>query len=258
MNYNTINGGLAIKVNNQIFLTNKESLSTNFGCEGVPWFMNHDLDNIFYSNQRQKNALYKWSIELKTESLVLDKPCYGVILHEECLYFINENDGLLYCLPRNAKKETKVINEEINNFIIEDKLIYFATSEHIKRCDISGRNIEKLHDGSASMMILIDKKIAFADKNKQNTLALLDLETLTKENIEDISVSFMNTDRQYLFCANSQNDNNIFRVNPQNSKAIRVCSEHATFLHIIDDHLVFCIENEWHKMSLYGGETIKL
>jgi len=258
VNYNILNGGLIVKVNNQLYLTNKNSLDTNFGCEGIPWFMNNDSNDIFYSDQKQNNGLYKWNIELQSESLILDKPCYGLILHNESLYYIDENNEQLYCYPKNGKKETKVVVEEINNFIIDNDYIYYATPEYIKRCDLSGRNIEKLYDGSAAMMVLIDEKLAFADKKNQNILTILDLNTLTLETITDISVSFINTDGQYLFCANSQNNNNIFRVNPQDGKSIRMCSEHTTHLHIIDGDLLFCVNNEWHKMSLFGGEAIKI
>lgn len=51
MNYNILNGGLIVKVNNQLYLTNKNSLDTNFGCEGIPWFMNNDSNDIFIATK---------------------------------------------------------------------------------------------------------------------------------------------------------------------------------------------------------------
>mgnify|MGYP001160569857 CR=1 FL=1 len=258
MNYNLLNGGLVLKAGNRFFVSNIKTLLTNVDYKSMFWFMNHDGNEIFYTDERRDNHLYKWNIQQQSAGLVINKPCYGVILHLDTLFYIDENDGRLYCCPKHGNRASKIVDEEINCFIIEDDRIYYSTSSHIKRCTLTGSNTEILCDAAASAMILINDILAFADKNNHYILTLLDINTLNRITISEISVSYMNTDGQFLYCINSNSNNNIFRINPKTCKAIRMLNEQASHLHIIEDEIYFCIHKEWHKMSIFGGEAVKI
>lgn len=258
MDYNLLNGGLVLKANNQFFISDIKNLLTNVDYQAMFWFMNYDGDEVYFSDQRRNHSIYKWNIRENKESLVLEKPCYQIVLHGDILYYINENDRNLYCCTKNGKSVSKVVNEEINCFIVEGKSIYYSTASHIKICSLTGTNIKVLCNSLASIIILINETITFADRNNNYTLTMLDINTLKQITMPEISVSFMNTDGQYLYCTNSINDNNIFRVNPQSYKAIRMLNEQASYLHIVDDELYFCINSIWHKMSTSGGKPKKL
>jgi len=258
MNYNLINGGLILKVDNQFYISSLKTLSTNVNYRGMFWFMNYDDNEIFFSDERRNNYLYKWDIHQQSAALVIDKPCYQVLLHNGDLYYIDENDGRLYFCSRNGKHISKIVDEEVNCFIIEDEKIYYATSSYIKRCTLTGYNIEKLINASATALIILNDTVIFADKNNQYILTIFDLNTSNQVTIPEISVSHMNTDGQFLYCTNILSNNNIFRINPKACKALRMLNEQASHLHIIEDELYFCINKKWHKMSIYGGEALKI
>jgi hypothetical protein len=65
-------------------------------------------------------------------------------------------------------------------------------------------------------------------------------------------------DGRYLYCANRLNNRSIYMIDPENGDSIRICGESAEYLHVIEKELYFCINREWHKMSLSGGQYQKI
>lgn len=261
MNYNLVSGGLILKAGDKLISSNVKKLTTEFGTstlDGMFWFVNFDGTSVFYSDQKRGNALYKFSIEGQTSELILDKPCYGLYLNKEWLYYINEHDQNIYRCLTNGKSETKIVNEQVGGFILDEENIFYTTTQGIKRCNETGSEKKTLSDAEASNLISIGSMLVFADKNNQHVLTFLNLNTNSTKVIDQIAPSSLNTDGRYLYCANRLNNKSVYRIDPETGSSIRICGESVEYLHVIENELYFCIDGEWHKMSLEGGQASRL
>jgi len=258
MAYNLLNGGLILKCPDGLIISDMNNFTTNIDLNGMFWFMNCDGTCIYYSDQRYGNYLCKWDLHAASKTVILERPCYLVTLYNDWIYYIDESDYKLYRCMLNGKNNTRIVHEEINCFVIEEGKLMYSTQTQIKICDINGNYIEKVFDAHAASMIFIDGIIAFADKNNQHVLTLLDTNTMERIVIPDVSVSFMNTDGQYLFCSNAYSEKNIFRVSLSDGKIIRMCNESAEYLHIIDGSIYYSVHGDWYRMNISGGQAIKL
>ncbi|MFP4697786.1 MAG: DUF5050 domain-containing protein [Eubacteriales bacterium] len=261
MDYNITNGGIIGKVQDEFIMSNIKnyySIINDKRLDSMLWFINIENDSIYYSNQKADNYLCKMNIYELEENIILKQPCYGVVLHNEMLYYINEINNKVYRCQTNGKKETNIIDEEVNNFIINNELIYYTTSEGIWICDELGNENEKISEAQASMLVIIGEKLVYNDKNNKYNVTLLDMKTNSTKVIEDISSQSMNTDGKYLYCTNRLNNKSIYRIDPKQGNSIRICGESAEHLHIIDDKLFFSLEREWYNMPLIGGQFEKV
>lgn len=265
MDYNLLNGGLVLKENNKLIISDIKNLTTVYGSafeaktEGMFWFMNFDGNSVFYSDQKRHHALCRMDFQNQREEFVVSaKPCYGLCLKQDWLYYINENDRKVYYCLTNGKSETKLIDEQVESFILEAGKIYYTTSQGIWTCSERGTEKEAVNDVAASTLLLLGEKLVFTDKHKQHLLIILDLHTNSTEIVDGMAVSSMNTDGRYLYCTNRLNDNSIYRIDPEQGNSIRICGESAEYLHVIENELYFCIEREWYKMSLDGGKPRKI
>ena len=260
MDYNLLNGGLILNVAGNLIISDIKNYTTRFRTEtdGMFWFMNTDGGSVYYSDQKRCNALCMMDIDRQKEEVVLDKPCYGLVLNNDWLYYINENDKKVYRCLKNGRSETKIIDAEVGCFIIEEECIFYSTPQGIYTSTESGSDREKLSDSLASSMLFINEKLVFSDKNKHNVLTILDLNSDNVNRVDGIAPSSMNTDGRYIYCANRLNERSIYRVEPEKGNSIRICGESAEFLHVIDNELYFCIYHEWHRMSLAGGQPEKV
>lgn len=264
MDYNLLNGGLVLKTNDKLIISDVKNLTTVYKStfesktEGMFWFMNFEGSSVFYSDQKQHHALCRVDFENQREEVILDEPCYGLFLNEDWLYYINENDRKVYRCLTNGKSETKIIGDQVESFILEAGEIYYTTSQGIWRCSEKGGEKEAVNDVSASALLLLGGKLVFTNKNKQHQLTILDLHANSTKIVDGMAVSSLNTDGRYLYCANRLNDNSLYRIDTDQGNSIRICGESAEYLHVIENELYFCIKREWHKMSLTGGEPQKI
>lgn len=260
MDYNILNGGLVLKVDGRLIISDMKSYRTvcDSETEGMFWFMNFNGTSIFYSDQKKNNALCRMDVTAKREELILDKPCYGLLLYKDWLFYINEDDHKIYRCLTNGKSEAKVTDEETGSFILEEDCIFYTTPQGIKTCNKEGNNRETVSDADASVLILIDKNLGFPDKKKLYAVTLLDLNTNKTKIVEHMASASMNTDGRYLYCTNRLNGKSIYRVDPEQGTSLRICGESAEYLHVIDNELFFCINREWHRLPLAGGQYEKI
>lgn len=260
MEYNLLNGGLVLKAHEHLFLSDMKRYYTTYKnkMDGMFWFMNFDGSSVFYSDQRRNNAICTIDIERQREELVLDKPSYGVILEDGLLYYINENDHKVYRCPKTGRAEERIVDEQVECFILEQGQIFYSNQQGIWVCSLTGKERDKISDTVASTIVLVDDNLAFCDKSKQNILTILNLRDSSTKQIDGMLPSSMNTNGRYLYCANRLNERTIYRIEPESGSSIRICGESAEYLHIIEDKLYFCIQREWHRMSLMGGQFEKV
>ncbi|NLD47423.1 MAG: DUF5050 domain-containing protein [Clostridiaceae bacterium] len=260
MDYNLNNGGLVLKLEEKFIISDMKSYKTVYGSDtgGMFWFMNYDGSAVILSDQNKNNSIYRMDKEKCSMELLLDKPCYGLFLKEDWLYYINENDRKVYRCQTNGRNETKVIDEQVGKFILEEDRIFYTTPQGIRTCAISGSDRDIVSDAVAAELMLINGKLVYTDKNRQHVLTIMDLDDKTVKTIDDMAPSSMNTDGQYLYCANRLNDRSIYRIDINNESSIRICGESCEYLHIIGSELFFCIDREWYRMSLTGGKYEKV
>ena len=260
MDYNLLNGGLVLKIGEKLIANNMKNYTTVFkdNTYDMFWFMNHDETNIYYSNQKQGNSLWKIDIESKKEQLIIDIPCYGVFLYKNSLYYINENDRCIYKCSTDGKSISNIVDEPVGTFIIEREYIFYTTTQGIRICSELGVGKRLISHSVASLLMLIGKILVFTDKNKQHAVTILDLETNNAVAVDNMASSSINTDGKYCYLVNRLNNNSISRIDIETGNSIRICSECAEYLHLIENELYFCINKEWHKMTITGGQPEKL
>ncbi|WP_410771622.1 DUF5050 domain-containing protein [Fontibacillus sp. BL9] len=268
MNGNIHSGGLALKKEGNLFLTDLRNYSGTFLqkeetgdmtlVDGVFWFMNPSYDAVYYSDQAQGNRLCRWNMASQTSEMLLDRPVYGLIRSEDWLYYVSETDQKIYRCLLNGKNESRITDEPVEAFVVEGNLVYYATQQGIRSCSPTGSNRELVSESAAVHLIKMGHRLAFADKKNRYLLSVFDLHTGETQVYEDISPSSLNTDGRYLYCANRSNENSIYRIDPETGSKIRICGESADYLHILDDSIYFCSRLEWYRMSLSGGQAAKV
>ncbi|MGF7046943.1 hypothetical protein J2T13_001445 [Paenibacillus sp. DS2015] len=267
MNFNIANGGLAMKVGSSLYLsdisgyTGTTIVDTVTGetnvTMGLFWFMNNIDHSIYYSDQQRGNALCKFDMNTQTIEIIQKKPCYGILHIGEWLYYINDDDRKLYRCKHNGRSEDRLTDEPVICFIANGNRIYYSTEKGVRWCNLSGSNVERISESVAIGMIMMGDTLAYADKNNNFTLTLLDVTTKSTSIFKDISPTSLNTDGRYLYCSNRQNDRSIYRIDTEQGTSIRICGDRADYLHIIEDEIYFCSRNEWFRMSLLGGQATR-
>ncbi|WP_223068044.1 DUF5050 domain-containing protein [Paenibacillus caui] len=268
MDYNVNSGGLVLKTDGKLLLGDICSYSGTYMrdaasgetvlLDGIFWFMNQAEDGIYYSDQQRGHRLFRFDTALMTAEPLSDSPCYGLIRHGEWLYYINETDRKLYRCLMSGKNETRIADEPVESFIVEEEQVYYATGQGIRTCRITGGGREVVSDAVAAGLLLLGEKLVFADKKNRYLLSVLDLRTGSIDSYEDLVPGSMNSDGRFLYCTNRKHDGTIYRVDPESGSQIRICGERADHLHIVGDEMVFSSRYEWYGMSLSGGQAAKV
>ena len=268
MNGNISNGGLVLKDNLQLYLADMDRYSGTVKIDlgsgeqerydGIWWFMNSQAPYIYYSDQLHRHALYRFHTGTRSIEKLRDEPVYGLLIHEEWLYYIHEEDRKLHRCQLDGRKEDSITNEAITSFFIERGRIYYAAaSSGIYSCSLNGAGVEKISGQHALHMVMIDRKLAYLDKSN-GYLSLLDLSTGESRTYSDMSPLGLNTDGRYLYGSNQLNDRTIDRVDIERNTRIRICGEAADYLHLIEEQLYFWNGMEWRRQSLMGGQAASI
>ncbi|MEK4104058.1 DUF5050 domain-containing protein [Paenibacillus sp. FSL R10-2791] len=267
MNGNLQSGGLILKADESLFITDIKNYSGTYSLdrandqavpihyEGLFWFMNEAGNFLYYSDQLKGNVLCKLDIVKQHSEVLLDKPCYQLQRHEDWIYYIHEEDHRLYRCSTSGKRDMRLIDEHVESYLLYEGQIYYATPNGIKRSTESGEASEKISELVTSLLIRIGNKLCFSDAENGHRLTLLDLERHTVTMVDNIVALSISTDDKYIYCANRLNDNSIYRVDPLHGGSIRISGESADYLHVLDNDLYFCSGREWHRISLFGGEA---
>ncbi|WP_195571391.1 DUF5050 domain-containing protein [Paenibacillus sp. 1001270B_150601_E10] len=270
MQGNVLNGGLVLSSEYGLILTDmKDFEGTSLfsmdssrariqKLDGQLWFMNSDGQSVYYSDQKKQHSLCRMPIGTMREQQILDKPCCYLQLHEEWIYYLDEiSQRLCRCL-KDGRHDQVIVDEKVLCFLIYNGQILYSTPLGLKRCDLSGLAKEQWIDRAGTFMQVISDRLVFADTFHDNILTLVDLISGSISAMEDIQVTSMNHDGQYLYCVNGRHERSIYRVDPIQQRAIRIVADRADYLHIIHDNLMYFSNKHWYQMSLNGGESIKI
>lgn len=226
--------------------------------DGVFWFMNKSDDMIVYSDQARGNRLCCMNIRSQASQVLVDQPAYGVIVHGDWIYYINESDHAIYRCTLNGKDKSRIADDRVESFLMDEDRIYYASQQGIRSCSLSGKDRELVLEDAAVFLLKVDNKLVYANRSNRYLLTLHDIHTGMTRQEEEISPNSLNSDGRYLYCANRSNERTIYRIDPDTGHKIRICGESADYLHIVEDMLYFCSRRNWFRMSLTGGQAVKI
>lgn len=266
---NSSNGGLALRTGRNLLLTDIKHYSGTWLhyeasgekklLDGVFWFMNQAEENrIVYSDQARGNQLCCIDLGTYVSQVLVDQPAYGVIVHGDWIYYLNETDHAIYRCSLSGKDKSRIVDDRVEAFLIDQERIYYTTQQGIRSCSLIGRDRELVAEDQAVHMLRIGDKLVYANKKQHYLLTFLNLHTGTTEQDEAIVPNSLNSDGRYLYCANRSNEMTIYRMDPETGHKIRICGESADYLHIVEDMIYFCSRREWYRMSLSGGQAFKI
>lgn len=268
MNSNAANGGLVLKSLNKLYVTDIAHYSgttvidletgESGRIDGILWFMNDEYPYIYYSDQQRDHALFRYHVNSQTSEKLLDKPCYGLRVVNDWIYYIHEEDRKLYRCKLNGANDTRLTDEWVISFSISGERIYYATKTGIRVCQMDGLHSQLISDHIALHMVIVQNKLFFLNKNNNHVLTMLDLTTGTASSYSELSAVGLNSDGRYLYCANVLNGKTIYRLDPERGSSIRICGDIADYVHIIEDKIYFWSGTDWHYISLLGGQAVNL
>ncbi|MCL6605673.1 MAG: DUF5050 domain-containing protein [Paenibacillus sp.] len=269
MNGNLQNGGLIHRNGDSLLITDIKGYSgtylihndTSFDIftDSLMWFMNGEGSGILYSDQRRGNRLFRSATDARDDKLLLDKPCAQPLLRGDTVYYMDEQDGCLYCCSADGQYDRRLTEEKVNGFLLlEDETVIFASGQGIRLTGADGRKVETLSPESAGRMVRVGDRLAYADLGSDLTLKLLDLNSGESSVMEGIAAASINTDGRYLYCANRRNGSSLYRVDPRSGSSIRISGESANYLHVLDGEVYFSHRREWYRLPLAGGEATML
>jgi len=228
INGNIANGGLAVKWRgNVIFARSNE------------WFLNADEEYIYYSNRDDENRLYKKTEVHDKGKIIVRKPCSGVTLFEDGIYYVNEEDQRVYRCSKEGKGVTACSKTETTEFaVLGDGAVY--TNPNARRvCAFGGG-------------------VYFADGgNQDNLFALTFVDVRNGETsvFPDIKPSYINIHDDNVYYTDRGRENKIFRLDPSGSR-MSVYGNSAECLHVLSDWLYFLADKKWKRLSLLNfGEA---
>lgn len=262
MDYNLVNGGLIAKAGSEWLISDLKTCRTRQRGEidGMLWFMNVDEGFVYASDQRRKHALVRVGLDHGDINVLLDQPCYGVMLEKEReqLYFLNENDGKLYRCSTDGKELERLTSDSIRGFVMEEEYLYLATDHGIYVGNRDGGHRERISECVTTSMAFAEGTLALADRTKQHRLTLIDARSGRSEGLDEFAPSSLATDGRYLYCANRVSRRSVYRIDPIRLSSIRISGDGADYLHVIDNDLYFCSNREWQRLSLAGGQPVSV
>lgn len=269
MNGNISNGGLILRLGNQKLFTDIASYSGTYLIkndlmktkisDGLFWFMNADDDYIYYSDQKNGHHLYRFCVEDRSTELLMSKACYGLTLKEDWLYFIDETDQKLYKCFKDGSGLTKIMDEKITTFTLEGDFIWYCTANgNLKRCALRYMKQDTILNKPGVGLMVIRNKVVFANKDIGYKLCIYDSVNQTLNQYDDIEPGSINSDGEYIYCSNRNDDLSMYRINIEDNTSIRFCGDKTDLIHIVDKAIFFCNqEREWYKVSFTGGQATK-
>ncbi|WP_310551564.1 DUF5050 domain-containing protein [Paenibacillus glufosinatiresistens] len=269
MNGNLYNGGLVHRDGDQLLVTDIKTYSgtylihngTGFDLftDSLMWFMNEGESGILYSDQRRGNRLYRSVSAARGDVLVLDKPCAQPVVRGGLIYYLDERDGSLWCCSEDGRHDRRLSEDRAGGFLLlDDESVLYSTPLGIKRVLAGGGRAETVSPAVTGRMIQAGRKVAYADREREFALTLLDLDSGETSAVGGIAAASINTDGRYLYCANRRNRSSLYRVDPAAGTGIRISGDSADYLHLDGDDIYFSSGREWYRLPLTGGEAEKL
>lgn len=268
MNYNINSGGLVCEADGKLLLADIRNysgtclLNASSGdtshLDGVFWFMNKVGDDIYYSDQMQGHRLYRMNLSTQSAERIQDRPCYGLALSGDWLYYKSETDHKLYRCLLDGRKESRVTDEPVECFVVEEDQVYYVTQQGIRSCHVTGNDREQLSESVGIHLLKIGETLIFADIKNQYLLTALHLQTGEARVYADVSPNSLNSDGRFIYCANRNNESSVYRIDLDTGSKIRICGESADHIHVLGDTIYFSSRFEWYKMSLTGGQAKKV
>ena len=222
MNSNIANGGLLIKWHDTVVFAKPNE-----------FFLNTDEEYIYYSDRSDGNRLYKKHGPNDAGKVIMKKPCSGLTLFDDAVYYVNEDDNMVYRCSKEGRNETCFRKEETTEFCVLDDGSIYAPTNARRLC----------HCGDRAY---------YSDADNDFSLTYASTKNTEKQVYPTYKPSYINTYNDDVYFADRAQGNKIFRLGAKFS----VYGESAACLHVINDWLYFLTNNSWKRLSLINfGEA---
>lgn len=270
MNANIQNGGLVLQADDRLLLTDIKGgtgaymlrIHTDEPAQvispGLLWDMNVDGEAVYYSDQRRRHAVFRLELGTLREELIMSKPCCQLQLRGDWLYYIEESSQRLYRRRLDGREEQAVAEEKVWGYVWAEGRLYYSTPRGIKCGDSDGSYHELITDAAGFQLLHVGGRLVFPDQKRQDTLTLMDTDGSHSVALDGIQTASLNTDGEYVYCANALNNRSIYRVDTASGRSIRISGDSADYLHVAGDSLYYCHDREWYRLPLAGGEATRI
>lgn len=217
---NIANGGLAAKWRGTVVFAKPNE-----------WFLNSDDEHIYYSDRSDRNRLYRKREAGGEGTPVLKEPCSAVTLHEDGIYYINEDQMKIYHCSKEGRGRMQYSGESVTEFgLLRDGGIY--ANPGARRLCVDGQTAY------------------FADVGNNYALTVADAASGAIIKVfPDVRPSFVNVHDGCVYYTDRMRGNAIYRLDTYGSK-LSVFGSSSGYLHVIDSWLYFISAKKWHRLSL--------
>lgn len=181
-------------VDDTIYFTNKNQYLCSMTTEGenlqvligkkVYYVVVKDK-KIYYQLDEDKESIYVYDIEKKTETKLNDRHSYCLNVLDDRLYYSSE-DGI-YSIDLDGKNDQQVISGKVYNLIYQDqKLYYLDESGKIFSYHVENQKTEMLVEGSYGLLNVTENYIFYLDSSQQ--ISRYDMQTQNSKSIYNGSV----------------------------------------------------------------------
>lgn len=228
----------------------------------TPYYINYyeKEQAIYYCNAQKKAALCRMKIEDAEEQIIIKEPIDLLQRKEDKLYFLNIDKKLIYCYSLKERELERVLDTNVNHFLVTKKGILFATDKGLFRCSDDGREKEKLVEGEMIRIVDSEDHIAFIDKGRDYQIGYFALSDQSVKYIEDSRSTSLNIFGEYIFYSNGKDKNHIFRYGIDSEFNLKFIPQPAEYLHVIDQTLYYLNQDHkaFMKVSVQGGKPMPL
>jgi hypothetical protein len=225
MNNNIANGGLIAKWRGTLVFAQPNE-----------WFLNAGTDGIYYSDRNNGNRIYRKQSVSAAGMPVVGEPCSFVSLFGGDIYYVNEDQMMVYRCSKEGKGKTRCSAEGVAEFGIFDGGTIYVNHSARRICT----------DGRTAF---------FADAANQYALTAVDTDGRAPRAYPDIKPSYINIHDNNIYYTDRMKGNTIYRLDPAGNR-MTIYGRNAQCLHVIDDWLYFISDMRWKRLSLlYFGEA---
>lgn len=250
-----IKGILKIKDNK------KEKISDNGGL-----FLNIDGNRIYYLDETSKSIISVKTNGEDKKTLIENIDLKQFTVRNGWIYYFENSN--FYKIKTNGKNKTKLSEEDIINYQIEDNIIYYSYEKEekiiIAKMKTNGKNVKIIDEEAGTQFFLVGNEIYYIKENYnyenyEYNYELYKTNGKNKEYITkiegQINTDTINADKSNLYYAKENKDKKLsiykIKFNGKNETKIVDLQSYSTLINVHDSNLYYTDINEKGKIQLF-------
>lgn len=188
----------------------------------------------------------------KTE--ICNNKVYGnYILYKNYIYYQNFDDNnKLYKVDINGNFKTKIIDDDINMFQIEDNWIYYLNKKGILKANLNGESLSIIDYNAICTEFIVNKGVIYYINYADNTLCKVNKDGTGKQGLVTNCCNISIQDNYIYYYKENENYTKeaIFKMDLNNNNEqslLSIDGDYLLFFHLVGDWLYFNSE-DLHNM----------